>query len=841
MASYSPPTEDLAIFDSSVFLSGDEALTYNQAVKKFLRYPTAQGTQNLITTNVYGVLSAYDDVVFSPSTKLIWAPTTENYLINGSSNPAVTGNDNVCLGIGSLENLTAGLDNIALGKYAARNLTTGSQNICIGYISGYDITTGTGNTITGYYSGSDIEGDSNTIYGSQCNTNHTLGDRNVSIGFSANNLGTDVNFTDSTAVGSNSSNNNFSNSVALGAGSTNTSANQIRLGTASETVSCPNDVSIDGDLILASATEIQWDPAGRNYIINETLPKTITSGTDNVAMGRNCLSQVTSGQNNIGFGNQSAQYITSGSDNIAIGDLALSAVGSTLAFSNIAIGTNSLSASTTVLGVSAQGNVAIGTESGDANTTGRDNVYLGRESGATSTTVSRSTALGYQADCANFDDSTALGSGAVCTAANQIRLGKSTQTVSCPGTLTLKMASDNTNGTYYIPFSKVAGGTEGALFVDDTTGPLTYNPSTATLTTGSLYLTTGGAPTFILRPNGMCTLPSNSNLFFSSRVTPPSTGVNNVGIGTNSGNSLVNGNNNVLLGLSSGAALTSGSNNFALGAGALQSLQTGSGNVALGYSSMLLATGGCSRNVCIGYETGTNIQTTTNGDNVLVGYTTGKSITTGSSNTCIGYNANGTGNTTLTNSCALGANSTNANFSSSVALGAGSTNTSANQIRLGTASETVSCPNAIIVDGLISTSITTAPTSTRNLGYVYTKTTGWTTSAINTTLQIVNSFTIDGSTIAYGTYLVRVLVNIDNGAGSSVYTLACNTGGTITTQAALFHIDSNTKSGYTYMTTVSQYGSSAIYNIFLYTNTGTGTLITGTGIEDSEIILTRIA
>jgi len=42
--------------------------------------------------------------------------------------------------------------------------------------------------------------------------------------------------------------------------------------------------------------------------------------------------------------------------------------------------------------------------------------------------------------------------------------------------------SDNTSGTYYIPFSKTTAGTSTALYLDDTTTPLTYNPSTSVVT-----------------------------------------------------------------------------------------------------------------------------------------------------------------------------------------------------------------------------------------------------------------------------------------------------------------------------------------------------------------------
>lgn len=46
----------------------------------------------------------------------------------------------------------------------------------------------------------------------------------------------------------------------------------------------------------------------------------------------------------------------------------------------------------------------------------------------------------------------------------------------------IALTSDNTSGTYFIPFSKTTSTTSNALFIDNVTGPLTYNPSTSTLT-----------------------------------------------------------------------------------------------------------------------------------------------------------------------------------------------------------------------------------------------------------------------------------------------------------------------------------------------------------------------
>jgi hypothetical protein len=61
----------------------------------------------------------------------------------------------------------------------------------------------------------------------------------------------------------------YDNSVALGAGATATAANQIRLGTASETVSVPGDLEVDGKLTVAGLI----DPTGL-----ELTPQTVEPG-----------------------------------------------------------------------------------------------------------------------------------------------------------------------------------------------------------------------------------------------------------------------------------------------------------------------------------------------------------------------------------------------------------------------------------------------------------------------------------------------------------------------------------------------------------------------------------
>lgn len=54
MAVYNPPTEDLPIFDNSVFTSGNELLTVDIANNNYLKFPLAQGAETLTDITVLG-------------------------------------------------------------------------------------------------------------------------------------------------------------------------------------------------------------------------------------------------------------------------------------------------------------------------------------------------------------------------------------------------------------------------------------------------------------------------------------------------------------------------------------------------------------------------------------------------------------------------------------------------------------------------------------------------------------------------------------------------------------------------------------------------------------------
>lgn len=70
MANYLPPTENLPIFDNSVFTSNDSVLTESVAAKTYLKFPTAQGNETLQSITVAGTSTFIDDATFNNRTYL---------------------------------------------------------------------------------------------------------------------------------------------------------------------------------------------------------------------------------------------------------------------------------------------------------------------------------------------------------------------------------------------------------------------------------------------------------------------------------------------------------------------------------------------------------------------------------------------------------------------------------------------------------------------------------------------------------------------------------------------------------------------------------------------------
>ncbi len=72
MSIYSPPTQNVAIFDTELFKTSDKSITQGEADKRYLRFPIAQGTETLQTIAVNGVAT------FNSSTEFYGANTMFN-------------------------------------------------------------------------------------------------------------------------------------------------------------------------------------------------------------------------------------------------------------------------------------------------------------------------------------------------------------------------------------------------------------------------------------------------------------------------------------------------------------------------------------------------------------------------------------------------------------------------------------------------------------------------------------------------------------------------------------------------------------------------------------------
>jgi len=154
--------------------------------------------------------------------------------------------------------------------------------------------------------------------------------------------------------------------------------------------------------------------------------------SSNVAIGSSALSSNTSGNQNIAIGYEALLNRTGEVDNVGIGYKTLHENGGT---NNTAVGNWALNANVN------SNNVGVGYKAGGGNTGGYNNVYVGFEAGVagtTNNTGNNNTFIGYQAQTSGqFDNSTALGAGAIITANNQIVLGTSSETVKVPGNLTV--------------------------------------------------------------------------------------------------------------------------------------------------------------------------------------------------------------------------------------------------------------------------------------------------------------------------------------------------------------------------------------------------------------------
>jgi hypothetical protein len=153
----------------------------------------------------------------------------------------------------------------------------------------------------------------------------------------------------------------------------------------------------------------------------------------------------------------------------------------------------------------------------------------------------------------------------------------------------LNLTSDNTAGTYFLPFSKTATATANTLFIDNVTGPLTYNPSTSTLAasyfSGDIILPlTQNTATFAGTTLSVSGASNGSNVSFRKSSIIITGGSNTIAALTLTG-LIVNGTYKI-------GILNNGTNNLTINTGLganIKTVYTGNFNVSNGrYAQMTI-------------------------------------------------------------------------------------------------------------------------------------------------------------------------------------------------------------------------------------------------------------
>ena len=220
-----------------------------------------------------------------------------------------------------------------------------------------------------------------------------------------------------------------------------------------------------------------------------------TTGYENIAIGPNALFANTTGSSNTAVGFQASLANTTGSNNTAIGFEAGAAT--TSGSSNVAVGTSSLTDN-----ITGSSNVAVGVDALDQNTGGSFNVGIGGGAGRKNKTGNNNTFIGYDTDISGnvvYNNSTAIGTGAIIDASNCIVLGTASETVKIRGGLTvtgsitgtasnINITSTGTTAAFRIPFALT--GTGSAALGSDSN--INFNPGTNTFSVDNITATLTG-------------------------------------------------------------------------------------------------------------------------------------------------------------------------------------------------------------------------------------------------------------------------------------------------------------------------------------------------------------
>ena len=546
---------------------------------------------------------------------------------SGASNMP-TGSYNVSLGYETMEFAdSTGSYNIAAGYRALRNLETGSYNITLGDKAAESLTTGT----------------ANIAIGREVFNKNTVGDYNIALGYRAlyNNIGGN----NTIAIGRQSfqtqtpaSDGTEMYNIGLGAYSgknTTVGVRNIFIGYQAGQANTEGSkaVALGYQALLVQNPSSATDTY--NIGIGERAAFSLSTGIKNVVLGAEAAGSLTTGSNNIVIGHSTNVNASGATNQVVIGYDSTSALDNSVMLGNT---------DTTLWHPADDNGVDLGSTAysfKDAYIQG--NVKIGDTSGST-----------------YFQFPTTIGSSGqvlkVPSSGNTLEWGGGVTPIphkieGTDFTGSLLVGHDSTGTLSSAQYNTALGiGALDALTEGDNNTAIGYNAGTE-ITTGRHNvcigykagdsITTGNYDIAI----GYEALASDDTNAYGSiaigaqALTAQNGGINNVAVGSASGLSLTSASSNTFVGNSSGRGITSGHNNTALGYAALYTEDTGQANTAIGYQALYASdhSGSTSHNTAVGWTAGKSI--TTGHENVLLGGAAGNAITTGDDNVVIGYNA----------------------------------------------------------------------------------------------------------------------------------------------------------------------------------------------------------
>ena len=369
---------------------------------------------------------------------------TNNLRIGANAGDAIAsgGNYNVVLGDEAGTAITTGDNNVAVGYNALATNTTASTNTAVGYQAAYSNQTGVGLTAFG----------ANALYSTTASDNCGIGTDNPGNYAAALENNTTGRFNTAVATGALGSNTEGNYNTAVGhsaGGSVTTGDNNVAVGFEALTT---EDTGQNNVAIGYRAMKVaNYDGAGNNVAVGADAGLSMTTGIFNTFVGAFAGDAHTVGYNNVAIGTNALGADVSSRGTIAIGAAALSSQNTTNTDAyNVAVGFGAGADLTTgernvLLGAIAgeeitdaddcvgigfrscggnagsattgHDNICIGTDSGEALTSGNKNCFMGKGAGNVYTTGYQNICVGHGSDGSAADRYLEYVIGVDCTSA----------------------------------------------------------------------------------------------------------------------------------------------------------------------------------------------------------------------------------------------------------------------------------------------------------------------------------------------------------------------------------------------------------------------------------------